>query len=765
MTQRVEKIIGAKYSGGNILLKNDLLYFTVGKYVYTYDHTNLRSDVLQIANSTSISILSLSSCGKFLLTVDFLGCIFILNLQKKTTIMKITTNERVIDAKFSTGSKFFAVVRQGKVDIWALQPVGLSFEKVSLFKTFAIPFFHSENNRSLSWSSDDSCIILGCEDYTCRIFGLQNQAGEGKVEVLVGQKEYVIDTHMSNDMSTTNCVTRNGTLLTWLKREGKWAIEKVTKLDPSFNVTTSCFNRENSLLVVGFDSFFLVYDIHLRLQVQKIALDHFSLNLCNFSDNGEIILFGSERNGRISLWDWKKEIMIYMNQGHQQNVQTCAFSTDASLIATGSTDCKVKVWAYNSGDCISTFCEHSMPVTAVTFASGNHVVVSASLDGTVRAYDLIRHRNFRILVGDESGQYTCLAVDKSGEMICAGTFETNKIFLWSLKSGRLLDVFVGHVAPISGLHFNHSNSTLISGSWDKSIRFWDIYDRRKKQTEVISLLSDITCLDLNSHNSHLAVASIDGNVSIVCSRTMEIISSLNASQDVNGTQDDKGDKKIHSLSYNMDGVLLLACSHFHLYTFESKGYTLLRRFTAGSWIQVENLSCHTSQIIFSAKFSPVKQCWAASTTNGLYIFAEENLRKSLYQVAKHSGCTDVIEMMAIGSYCEAVSTALGLKLDFPLLQSILCSIPPQRTVGSVIKMLPQEQIVLLLEVLESCLAESKHLTMTLSWLHGVCSTRCDVLPALPLSTLTQILVQVSDLHHTESWNVSRNKYALDFVCQ
>ena len=75
MTQRIEKIIGAKYSGGNILLKNDLLYFTVGKYVYTYDHTNLRSDVLQIANSTSISILSLSSCGKFLLTVDFLGCI------------------------------------------------------------------------------------------------------------------------------------------------------------------------------------------------------------------------------------------------------------------------------------------------------------------------------------------------------------------------------------------------------------------------------------------------------------------------------------------------------------------------------------------------------------------------------------------------------------------------------------------------------------------------------------------------------------------
>ena len=141
MIQRVEKIIGAKYSGGNILLNNGLLYFSVGKYISIYDHVNLRSEVLQTSNSTNISILSTSSCGKFLLIVDFLGSIFILNLQKKTTITKINTRERVLDAKFSTGSKFFAVVKQGKVDIWSLQLVGLSFQKVSLFKTFAIPFF------------------------------------------------------------------------------------------------------------------------------------------------------------------------------------------------------------------------------------------------------------------------------------------------------------------------------------------------------------------------------------------------------------------------------------------------------------------------------------------------------------------------------------------------------------------------------------------------------------------------------------------------
>lgn len=135
----------------------------------------------------------------------------------------------------------------------------------------------------------------------------------------------------------------------------------------------------------------------------------------------------------------------------------------------------------------------------------------------------------------------------------------------------------------------------------------------------------------------------------------------------------------------------------------------------------------------------------------------------MFEVAKQSKCNNVIEMIATGSYYEAVSTALGLKLDFRVLQSILYSIP-QRTVGNVIKMLSQEHLVLLLEVLQSCLAGSKHLTITLSWLHRICLTRCEVLSALPLSSLTHVLGQVSDLHHMESWNISKNKYALDFVC-
>ena len=50
---------------------------------------------------------------------------------------------------------------------------------------------------------------------------------------------------------------------------------------------------------------------------------------------------------------------------------------------------------------------------------------SASLDGTIRAFDLIRYRNFRTFTSPESTQFSCLAVDPSGDIV--GKYKTYKI--------------------------------------------------------------------------------------------------------------------------------------------------------------------------------------------------------------------------------------------------------------------------------------------------------------------------------------------------
>ncbi|KAK0596110.1 hypothetical protein LWI29_012921 [Acer saccharum] len=116
-----------------------------------------------------------------------------------------------------------------------------------------------------------------------------------------------------------------------------------------------------------------------------------------------------------------------------------------------------KVWTVSSGFCFVTFAEHTNAVTALHFMANNHCLLSASLDGTFRAWDLFRYRNFRTFTAPSSRQFDSLAADQSGEVICAGTLDSFEIFVWSMKTGRLLDILSGHEGPVHDLAFSPTN--------------------------------------------------------------------------------------------------------------------------------------------------------------------------------------------------------------------------------------------------------------------------------------------------------------------
>lgn len=123
------------------------------------------------------------------------------------------------------------------------------------------------------------------------------------------------------------------------------------------------------------------------------------------------IAFGSKAMGQLLVWEWQSETYILKQQGHYYNISSLDYSPDGSIIATGGEDSKVKLWNTNTGYCYVTFKDHTANVTGVAFVKSGHALVSCSLDGTVRAFDLIRYRNFRVLTTPSPVQFTCVAVD------------------------------------------------------------------------------------------------------------------------------------------------------------------------------------------------------------------------------------------------------------------------------------------------------------------------------------------------------------------
>lgn len=127
-------------------------------------------------------------------------------------------------------------------------------------------------------------------------------------------------------------------------------------------------------------------------------------------------------------------------QGHRTNMNCLAYSPDGQYIVTGGDDGKVKLWNTLSGFCTLTFHEHASSISGVLFSHNRKFIASASLDGTIRAYDLARYRNFRTLTSPRPVQFSCLAIDASDEFLAAGGQDFFDVYLWSMKLGTLLEV-------------------------------------------------------------------------------------------------------------------------------------------------------------------------------------------------------------------------------------------------------------------------------------------------------------------------------------
>jgi len=229
------------------------------------------------------------------------------------------------------------------------------------------------------------------------------------------------------------------------------------------------------------------------------------------NNTAEWIALGNASQNQLLVWEWRSETYVLKQASHGTNSKlTCmAYSPDSTVIATGGYDCKLKLWNTLSGFCFVTFADkHRGPITGIAFAKPT-VVVSCSLDGTVRAFDLIRYRNFKTMTAPTRVQFICLAIDTSGEIVAAGTAETFDIYLWNLQTGKVLDVLSGHAGPVSSLHFNPRNGQLCSTSWDSTAKVWDIY---KKDTvgESFTHSHDVVCAAVRPDGKVLCTGTLNG---------------------------------------------------------------------------------------------------------------------------------------------------------------------------------------------------------------------------------------------------------------
>lgn len=392
------------------------------------------------------------------------------------------------------------------------------------------------------------------------------------------------------------------------------------------------------------------------------------------------------------------------------------------------------------------------------------------------AWDLIRYRNFRTFTGTERLQFNSLAVDPSGEVVCAGSVDSFDIFVWSVQTGQLLDTLSGHEGPVSCLSFSNENSVLASASWDKTIRVWSIFGR-SQQVEPFEVFSDVLSISMRPDGQQVAASTLNGQISFFDIAEGKQVGNIDGQRDIISgrhledrftSKNSARSKYFTTIHYSFDGLSLVAAGNNNsICLYDIPNEVLLKRFTvsnnmtlngtmeflnsgrmteAGS-LDLIDQDAENSDLedridntlpgsnkggdlstrrvrpairVTSIKFSPTANAFAAASTEGLLVYSvDDTIIFDPFDLDVDVTPKNTLETLKEKEYLTAFLMAFRLNEHY-LINQVYESIPI-KDIPLICNDLPVIYVSRILKFIGDYALESQHLELNLLWVKSLLS--------------------------------------------
>jgi len=164
-------------------------------------------------------------------------------------------------------------------------------------------------------------------------------------------------------------------------------------------------------------------------------------------------------------------------QAHNDMITALDFDVPFGTMVTAALDDTVRVWDLNAGRCMGLLEGHLSSVRCLQVE--DNVVATGSMDASVRLWDL-NQAEYTPPVDNHINKNSDGGDDEEDDLAYGG--DVTPPYNPPASTMRDCPTFTlsAHVAEVTALHFR--NSTLVSGSADKTLRQWDLEKGRCVQT-------------------------------------------------------------------------------------------------------------------------------------------------------------------------------------------------------------------------------------------------------------------------------------------
>ncbi|MET9180762.1 trypsin-like peptidase domain-containing protein [Kitasatospora aureofaciens] len=243
--------------------------------------------------------------------------------------------------------------------------------------------------------------------------------------------------------------------------------------------------------------------------LQRRLLGHNNyVNSVAFSPDGRTLAAASGDKA-VLLWDAATGATRTPLTGHTAAVSSVAFSPDGRTLATGSGDQTVRLWDVATGTTRTTLTGHTSTVFSVAFSPDGRTLAAGGGDQTVRLWDVATGTTRTTLTGHTSTVFS-VAFSPDGRTLAAGGGDQT-VRLWDVATGTTRTTLTGHTSAVNSVAFSPDGHTLATGSGDQTVRLWDVATGTTRTT-LTGHTSTVFSVAFSPDRSTLAAGGGDGSV-------------------------------------------------------------------------------------------------------------------------------------------------------------------------------------------------------------------------------------------------------------